>query len=773
MLPRRLRYNTSQLRNPQHTPCFPITTTASGDMMTAFLARSEAPSRGRTRTKQAKPPPCKFSCTHCKATFNRAAHLRRHDKTHQNDKPYKCELCPVSSSRKDVILRHTRNFHPEIASASAEDDPGPTSDAEDIEPSVNASLPSSASPRSAPANPAPWALPSPGDPEQIGDSPETPVSQPLLTEDVNNLENYLPVPETQLLEPELYANEVTGTSGITLPDHEMLDFLATSDLPMPNTWGIFASETTPVLNPAEFLSNWERDAPVTALVEPLPPGSPASYSHDSPCWSCFSLTDDEYEKIVADLAESDPSGTLSQFRFPSKHAVIRFVKAFFKHMAPQFPVLHPPTFAVISAPLPLLVEIMACGAMYSRERRTAEKLHRVAIQLCSEHWKRGGKTQLWWLQANLLLAFFEMYNADWKVPQRGMALLSETAKIAHEAYSAMKGLSKSNYKNWVSLESTIRCMAGAIVIGATLNSTMKEEYFKVLGMDFDFTLPAMNSEWMKNESEWEQPVDAPNISDTMRLIHAGKTYDPSLSEFGLLTIMSTFLGHVSSFELLTGSRHPRLWTAFVTEMSGPVQVLDELCKNASACMSENSTTHSPLLKTARALLDSIYYHLYGSSQLLIMKELLACPEILVDSESFKQLLRASSTTNFDKAIKRAAKVFLQETRQGLQYLGNLEASHFGPVSTTAVFERGLLLCCYLQTRRSHSPTTSSQSPLDALISEGITEVESQQVSDYKYRISAIPLLASSMILRDASVWKWPPVVSSKLDALIEKLNLLS
>ncbi|KAH7137812.1 cytochrome P450 [Dactylonectria macrodidyma] len=72
------------------------------------------------------------------------------------------------------------------------------------------------------------------------------------------------------------------------------------------------------------------------------------------------------------------------------------------------------------------------------------------------HWKNGSKTQLWLLQANLLLSFFEIYNADWKVPQRAITLLSGTAKLAHEAYSTMKGLSKSNYKDWVCLESTVR-----------------------------------------------------------------------------------------------------------------------------------------------------------------------------------------------------------------------------------------------------------------------------------------------------------------------------
>jgi hypothetical protein len=77
-----------------------------------------------------------------------------------------------------------------------------------------------------------------------------------------------------------------------------------------------------------------------------------------------------------------------------------------------------------------------------------------------------------------------------------------------------------------------------------------------------------------------------------------------------------------------------------------------------------------------------------------MKELFSAPEILVDSERFRQLLlQAPSTANSDKAVKRAAKAFLEEARQGLKYQANLGASRFGPVATTAAFERGRFRWC--------------------------------------------------------------------------------
>lgn len=130
----------------------------------------------------------------------------------------------------------------------------------------------------------------------------------------------------------------------------MFDFLTGSDVAISSVWDIVGSGTTPTLYPADFLSNWERTTSVTAPVELQPSVAPVSHFNQPPGGSCFSLTNAEYEKIVADLADCDPSGALSEFRFPSKHAVVRFVKAFFKHMAPQFPVLHQPTFQIAAAP---------------------------------------------------------------------------------------------------------------------------------------------------------------------------------------------------------------------------------------------------------------------------------------------------------------------------------------------------------------------------------------------------------------------------------------
>lgn len=53
----------------------------------------------------------KFVCNICTKAFARIEHLKRHRRSHTNEKPFKCDLCKHEFTRRDLLLRHARIFH--------------------------------------------------------------------------------------------------------------------------------------------------------------------------------------------------------------------------------------------------------------------------------------------------------------------------------------------------------------------------------------------------------------------------------------------------------------------------------------------------------------------------------------------------------------------------------------------------------------------------------------------------------------------------------------
>lgn len=51
---------------------------------------------------------CMFHCTFpgCNYETNRSAHLKRHERIHTKERPYKCPFCNYCASRSDHLRRH-------------------------------------------------------------------------------------------------------------------------------------------------------------------------------------------------------------------------------------------------------------------------------------------------------------------------------------------------------------------------------------------------------------------------------------------------------------------------------------------------------------------------------------------------------------------------------------------------------------------------------------------------------------------------------------------
>lgn len=235
-------------------------------------------------------------------------------------------------------------------------------------------------------------------------------------------------------------------------------------------------------------------------------------------------------------------------------------------------------------------------------------------------------------------------------------------------------------------------MVATIVLGAALNSTSGKRYFSLPGPDSKFSLPAITAIWQRQEDEsgWQEHTDRTNFHDTLKLIIADQTPAQEIGEFGFLGLISAVLDHICSFETLASSQHPHLYKGFVAEMVKPVEVLDKMWRVRAASESIHRPMNTPLIRSAKSLLDSAYYHLYAHHQLNAMKGLLSAHESLDQSGMAQQLFKEpTDSAILGKALTRAAEVLRDDCRQGLRYLHKVGPYRFAPLTTTSVFEGGM------------------------------------------------------------------------------------
>jgi hypothetical protein len=96
----------------------------------------------------------------------------------------------------------------------------------------------------------------------------------------------------------------------------------------------------------------------------------------------YHVTDDHRHFLVS-LLEGLPA-PISEFEFPSRHTLTRYITAFFGGFHSHFPFIHAPTYKPSCSPLELTLAMCAAGAQYCFERRSSERLFRVAKAIVFE-----------------------------------------------------------------------------------------------------------------------------------------------------------------------------------------------------------------------------------------------------------------------------------------------------------------------------------------------------------------------------------------------------
>ena len=99
------------------------------------------------------------------------------------------------------------------------------------------------------------------------------------------------------------------------------------------------------------------------------------------------ITNEDRARVLASMREYGnviPAST----SLPSRHALQRFVSAYFAVFQEHFPMLHVPSLAMETINLELFLAICALGAIYCRERYKAVELYGISKAIALEHLRR-------------------------------------------------------------------------------------------------------------------------------------------------------------------------------------------------------------------------------------------------------------------------------------------------------------------------------------------------------------------------------------------------
>ncbi|KAG5806259.1 hypothetical protein H9Q74_009000 [Fusarium xylarioides] len=267
-----------------------------------------------------------FNCTQCKSKFNRQAHLKRHQKSHRADKPFHCLYCKLSSSRRDVITRHTRNFHPDKIRSPSNDN---TQSRSSLSPRRAASIQEQSDLDGTASDKEPRRMSTLGTSLSL-DSDVTSAVYESFGDSISR------------------ENRLLGIDAPTVTSADMLDMWGDFQFADPSISQLIGPDVLLLQDMAPQNRQGIRFPPLQAPPSPISSTSIASCPPESR--GAFYIEDEQYQRAKQNYDAVTTSERFSSYRFPSKFAVSRFVRGFFEYMAPHIPIVHLPTFDIISTP---------------------------------------------------------------------------------------------------------------------------------------------------------------------------------------------------------------------------------------------------------------------------------------------------------------------------------------------------------------------------------------------------------------------------------------
>ncbi|PYH63766.1 C2H2-type zinc finger protein [Aspergillus vadensis CBS 113365] len=449
-----------------------------------------------------------LTCKICSRTFNRHEHLQRHTRTHTKDKPYICS-CGRSFSRKDLLTRHERLSHGldgrqgavrENVSPRRRQPTGITDVSLTLYHQRNQGdfMPRSIS------NEFPESSMFP----QMDASPLDDIPDRFIYPSANNLPATFDDPISE------FTRFLTHGDGNHDPEEMLVDpSLAMHEPTMPDN-GLLQNSTPDSID-------------ISSRVPDDPSGD--DDFHELKPLSCpWLLTNNQYLQISSSISpfqEVIPN----QFRMPSKMALARYLLGYVEGFSDHHPFIHVPTLNLTSfVDTPeLILALLAIGAQYRYESRTARSLYRASRSIVLErlrkvegladtasvHLYQGnlhpapahGEHHLDQTQALLLLAIYCFWHSSSDMLQEWYQYLSLiAASLRRLGLSEGKHNDKISWAQWIKQETKRRTQFFGWYL-LNFQAIIYDNPPLLLTRELNLQLPSSCQEWVaRTETEWER-----------------------------------------------------------------------------------------------------------------------------------------------------------------------------------------------------------------------------------------------------------------------------
>ncbi|KAL9049132.1 MAG: hypothetical protein Q9162_007373, partial [Coniocarpon cinnabarinum] len=243
------------------------------------------------------------------------------------------------------------------------------------------------------------------------------------------------------------------------------------------------------------------------------------------------LAEEQCTRILENIKRCDSEvALLETFRLPSRQVLNHYLSTYFDLFHHHLPFLHQASFNPIEVAAPLLLSVLAIGALYTFEQDQAYMLHIGSKVLVNQFLQKkdnfsSRKCPLWTMQSTLLNSIFASWSGDPKGLEWACSIKSLLANmVAGNAYelklrSEAREGAQPSHEEWIEDEGCRRSYFAVYVFFGML--TLTYNHTPAIGFNELETLelPSSESLWtLDDEEAWRESMTASNVI-TLRDAH--------------------------------------------------------------------------------------------------------------------------------------------------------------------------------------------------------------------------------------------------------------